>query len=70
VSSSSSRQSSKLSSSSHIAQVEGTSQQSRQSHLPHSPGPDLGHKEVTLSRGRHLVRGELLWRSSQREREQ
>jgi hypothetical protein len=70
VSSSSSSQSSRLSSnSSHVAQAEGTSQQSRQSHLPHWPGPDLEHEEVTLSLSRHLVRGELPWRSSQRERE-
>jgi hypothetical protein len=63
-----SRQSSRLSSSSnHDGQAEGTSQQSRQSHLPHWPGPDLGHGEVTPSRSRHHVRGELQQRSSQRE---
>jgi hypothetical protein len=64
----SSIQSSRLnSSSSHVAQAEGTSQQSRQIHLPHWPGQDLRHEEVTLSLSRHLVRGELPWRSSQRE---
>jgi hypothetical protein len=42
-----SKQSNRLSSSSsHDGQAEGTSQQSRQSHLPHWPGPDLGHEEV------------------------
>jgi hypothetical protein len=64
----SSSQSSRLSSStSHVAQVEGTSQQSRQRHLPPRPGPDLGHEEVTLSLSRHLIKGELPWKSSQRE---
>jgi hypothetical protein len=66
--SSSSSQSSRLSSSSgQVAPAEGTSQQSKQSHLPHWPGPNLRHKEVTLSLSRHLIRGELPWRSSQRE---
>jgi hypothetical protein len=63
-----SKQSSRLSSSSsHDGQAEGTSQQSRQSHLPHLPGPDLRHEEFTPSRNRHRVRGELQQRSSQRE---
>jgi hypothetical protein len=38
------------SSSSYVAQAEVSSQQSRQSHLPHWRGPDLGLVEVTLSR--------------------
>jgi hypothetical protein len=65
VSSSSSSQNSRLSSSSSdVAQVEGTGQQSRQSHLPHWPGPALGLVEDTLSRSRHHASGELQLRSS------
>jgi hypothetical protein len=56
----SSSSSSRLSgSSSYVAQAEVSSQQSRQSHLPHWPGPDLGLVEDTLSRSRHHARGEL-----------
>jgi hypothetical protein len=60
--SSSSRLSS--SNSSYVAQAEVSSQQSRQSHLPHWPGPDLGLVEDTLSRSRHHAKGELQLRSS------
>jgi hypothetical protein len=67
VSSSSSRQSSRLSSSSHVGQAEGTRPQSSQRHLPHCPGLDLGHAVVTHSHSRHRDRGELQQRSSQRE---
>jgi hypothetical protein len=56
--------SSRLSSSSYVAQAEVSSQQSRQSHLPPRPGPDLGLVEDTLSRSRHHARGELQLRSS------
>jgi hypothetical protein len=52
------------SSSSYVAQAEVSSQQSRQSHLPHWPGPDLGLVADTLSRSRHHARGELQLRSS------
>jgi hypothetical protein len=57
------------SSSSHVGQAEGTRPQRRQSHLPHWPGPDLGHEEDILSHSRHHVRGELQQRSSQREQQ-
>jgi hypothetical protein len=65
VNSSSSRL--RSSDSSYIAQAEVSSQQSRQSHLPHWPGPDLGLVEDTLSRSRHHARGELQLRSSMSE---
>jgi hypothetical protein len=55
------------SSSSHVGQADVTRPQSRQSHLPHWPGPDVGHEDVILSRSRHHVRGELQQRSSHRE---
>jgi hypothetical protein len=52
------------SSSNYVAQAEVSSQQSRQSHLPHWTGPDLRLVEDTLSRSRHHARGELQLRSS------
>jgi hypothetical protein len=58
------RVSSSSSSSNYIAQAEVSSQQSRQSHLPHWSGPDLRLVEDTLSRSRHHARGELQLRSS------
>jgi hypothetical protein len=52
----------RVSSSSYVGQSE-VSQQSRQSHLLHWPGPNLGLMEDTPSHSRHYDRGELQLRS-------